>query len=128
MANATEAIEKHFRKEELSMTTKLTVATGVTIYQGTLVSIDGSGNAVVATTSARIAGIAEETAAAGETVTVLSGLIVRLALTGAAATHVNTTVYAADNQTAQAASNTAILGRVVDYETGYVWVLLTLRA
>lgn len=129
MADATSPIQIHEKSfAENKIVSELTVATSVTIYQGTLVSIDGSGDAIVGVTTSRIAGIALNTAEAGEVVQVASGHIVKLALSGAAATHLNTTVYAADNQTVTATPNTAILGRVIDWETGYVWVLLTLRA
>lgn len=128
MASATNAIQIHERMPDLKIETQLEVATAVTIYAGTLISIDGSGDAIVATTGSRIAGIAQETVEAGENVSAFSNHIVKIALSGAAKTHLNTTVYAADNQTAQAGAVAAILGRVVGWETGYVWVKLTLRA
>lgn len=125
---STNAINQSFKNPEATRTRTLTVATGVTIYEGTLVSIDGSGNAVVAVTSARIAGIAKNTAIAGEIVTCYYGLTVRLNLSSVAATAVGATAYAADNDTATLSSNTAILGPVQSIETNLVWVDLTLRA
>lgn len=128
MANATNAIKQNIRSEHLAISTKLTVAAGVTIYEGTLVSIDGSGNAIVAATNARIAGVAKETKTAGEELTVYHNHVHRFIYTSVAATAVNTAAYAADNQTAQANSNTAILGPVVDVGTNVAWIHLTLRA
>ena len=126
MAAATQAIKTQIRNQQLALSRKLTVATGQTIYEKTLVSIDGSGNAIPAATNARIAGLALSTKTAGETVEVFFGLMeAKLALSGAAITDVGTLAYAADNQTAQTSSNTAILGPIVDVETNYAWIALT---
>jgi hypothetical protein len=128
MASSTVALEGNVKQIWNAVSSTLTVATGEAIPKGTLVGIDGSGNATDVSTSARIAGVAVSSADAAETVTVYSNIEVKLIHASAAATLLNTTVYASDNQTATSTPNTAILGRVTDWESGYVWVLLTLRA
>lgn len=123
---ATTPIIQRFKFEQLTMSRELVVDTAV--KEGWLVSIDGSGDAVPAVTTARIAGVAQNDAAAGERVTCYFGRAVWLNKSNAAATDVGVTMYAADNDTVTATPNTAILGPVVDWETGHVLVSLTLRA
>lgn len=129
MANATSTIQTQFRNMHLALTRFLTVAAGVTIYQGTLVSINASGEAVAAVGSARFAGIAVEQKTAGETVTVYYGNVEALiSLPGVAATDRGNTAYAVDNQTAANSGTTAIIGNIADVQTDKAWVALTSRA
>ena len=127
MADATQDISTHIRNENLAIARTLTVATGSTIYEGTLVGID-TGEAKTISTSKIVAGFAVKKAAAATTVTVWYNVVMKIALSGAAVTDIGTTAYASDNQTATTTPNTAILGPIVDVETGYAWVHLTLRA
>ena len=127
MANATTAIQQEYQKDGLTIPRTLTVATGVTIYQGTLVGID-AGEGIVAATNKIVGGIAVQTALAGEVVTCNFGMIARFAMSGAAITDIGGTAYAADNQTATTGANTAILGPIVDVGTDEVFVLMTTRA
>lgn len=128
MADATNPIVKKMTNPQLAITTKLTVATGSTIYEGTLVCINASGEATSVVTTTKCAGIAVTDADATENVIVESNIVVRIALSGVAASNIGDTAYAADNQTATLTANTAILGRIVNVDTGYAWVYLTLRA
>jgi len=129
MAAATEAIKVQSRNNDQIETSNLTVAAGVTIYEGTLVSIDASGNAIVGVSGSRLAGIAADTREAGESLTCRSGYTVRFLMATAALTDMNKAAYAADNQTATLTPGTAILGRIVDVEVGEaIWVKMTLRA
>ena len=57
MAASTQSIDKHWRNNENVISREVVVATGETLYEGVLGSIDGSGNAVDAATDKRIAGV-----------------------------------------------------------------------
>jgi len=128
MADATESRELLSRNLQLRMTRKLTVAAATTIYAGQIVGIDAFGEAVHATTTLKVAGIAVSDAVAGDVLTCWLGYVVKLPYSLAAVTDVGLTAYAVDSSLATNASNTAILGPIIDWESGYIWVLLTLRA
>lgn len=128
MADVTASREILIKEKDIRISRKLTVATGVTIYKGQIVGIDGSGEAIHAATGSLVAGIAQHDAAAGEVVTVWINYVVKLAYASAAVTDVGLTAYAADSSGATTSSNTAILGPIVDWESGYLWVWLTTRA
>jgi len=66
MADATESRELLSRNLQLRMTRKLTVAAATTIYAGQIVGIDAFGEAVHATTTLKVAGIAVSDAVAGD--------------------------------------------------------------
>lgn len=127
MASTTVAIKPEIRNNNLRITTPIVVSDGVQVYQGALVCIDGSGEGIDGVNTASMAGIAEESVLGDGTVKVVcnSNYEVRFPMSGAAATDVGTTAYAADNQTATTTTKTCILGRITDWETGYVWVHLT---
>jgi predicted RecA/RadA family phage recombinase len=122
---STVAIVQKSKYEVLTRSVELTVAAGVTIYEGTLVSIDASGDAIVGVTSARIAGIAQNSAVAGESVTCYNSGSWWLVKSDASATDVDKAAYAADNNTVTLTPNTAILGMIDEWKTGYVLVNLS---
>jgi len=128
MADVTQSTERTFRKQGLRISRNMIVAAGVTAYKGMIVGIDGSGNAIHAATGSKAVGIAQHDADAGEDLEVWFGPVVKLAWASAAITDVTNTAYAADSSDATTSSNTAILGPIVDWESGYLWVLMTLRA
>jgi hypothetical protein len=129
MASSTVPLQLHVRNNESIITSQIVVATGVTIPKGTLVSISGAGLGIVGISTSRLVGYAPEGGEAGDEITVWTGCTVRLVCATAAATMLNMPAYADDNQTVQIATPaTAIAGRVVDWESGYLWVNLTLRA
>jgi hypothetical protein len=125
---ATKAIQQKQKALQQIQTRTLTVAAGVTIYEGTLVSINGSGEAIVGTTGSRIAGVAQSTATAGETVTCYFSGAWWFNITSPVATMIGVTAYATDNNTVQTSSNTAILGPIVDVSSTQALVWITTRA
>jgi len=129
MADTTQAIEIKTKADiKTIQRTAITVATGETLYQGQIVCLDASGEAVNASTSLQVGGILREAdAAAGDSVTLEYGFLMKFPLSGVAATDIGSTAYAADNQTATTSSNTAVLGEIVSIETGYAWIYLTLE-
>jgi hypothetical protein len=128
MADLTASREIDVRDKDLRISRKLTVKAATTIYKGQIVGIDASGYAIHALTTTKVAGMAQHDAAAGETVTVWINYVVKLAYASAAVTDVGNAAYAADSSDATTSSNTAILGPIVDWESGYFWVWLTTRA
>lgn len=107
-----------------------TVKAANTIYAGTIVAIDSTGYAVPASDASGllVAGIAQHYAAAGETITVKSGVF---GMTNAAspnacsnASNMNNLIYVADDQTVStSAGSNAVKAGVMRYvgEDGTVW-------
>jgi len=104
------------------------VASGVTIYEGTLVSKDASGYAIAAEPDYECVGIAADTRTAGQPLTVRSGHVVQLNFASIAQSNIGDIVYASDNQTATTTPNTALLGRIAGVDTvndkAFVWLTL----
>src|SRR5262245_11430935 len=124
---ATQEIRQIMQNTETIQSRDLVVASATTIYAGTLVSINGSGLAIAATTGSRIAGVAQNTATAGETVTCYFNSAWWFNITSPVATMVGVTAYATDNNTVQTSDNTAILGLIVDVNASQALVLITTR-
>ena len=127
MASTTVAIEQHKKNIDLLVATPIVVSSGITVLQGALVSIDGSGEGIDGINTSRIAGIAQETVVGDgvEEVVTHWNYEHRFIKSDAAKTDLGLTMYAADNQTATSVAKTAILGQCTDWESGYVWVKLT---
>lgn len=107
----------------------LVVASGETIYEGTIVCIDSSGFAIAATGNNRVAGIAQNGATEGETVTVYFQAAWRFTADPApVATDIGKPVYLQDNDTVTNSSGTGICGICEDITATEMWVFFTTRA
>lgn len=100
------------RKYEVGDLNELTVAAGVTIYEGALVfALKSSGEAVVASpaiSTHAFAGIAERGATAGERVRLKESGKVEMAVTGASAASVGAICYATDDGTLTLTASTNV--------------------
>ena len=100
------------RKYEIGDINTLTVASGVTIYEGALVmALKSDGTAVVASpaiSTHSFAGIAIKGAAAGEKVQVKESGKVEMAVTGASAASVGAIVYASADDTLTLTASTNV--------------------
>lgn len=100
------------RVYELGDVNGLTVASGVTVYEGAFVfALKSSGQAVVASpaiSTHSFAGIAIKGAAAGETVRVKDNGKVQMPVTGASAASVGQIVYASDDGTLTLTASTNV--------------------
>ena len=109
-------------------TREFTVASGSTVYAGAITAVNSSGKAVPATSAGAITviGRAENTAAAGETVTTRSGMFLYSPVSSGAfaANDVNKTCYVKDDQTVMLTSGTSavVAGSVRDVISGGVVV------
>ena len=113
-------------RPDLALERQLEVAAANTIYEGAIVAIDGSGNAIVPTGSEICVGIAAGAAEATETVRIQFNHVEELTLTGADDSAVGILLYATDDNTLTATPNTCIVGVVVDVLTAdRVLVLVT---
>ena len=107
-------------------TREFTVATGSTVYAGAITAVNSSGKAIPATSSGAITvvGRAENTAAAGETVTTRSGMFLYNPVSSGAisVTDVNKKCYVADDQTVTltSGSSAVVAGVVRDVTAGGV--------
>ena len=107
-------------------TREFTVASGSTVYAGAITAVNSSGNAVPATSAGAITvvGRAENTAAAGETVTTRSGMFLYNPVSSGAIsiTDVNKKCYVADDQTVTltSGSSAVVAGVVRDVTAGGV--------
>ncbi len=107
-------------------TREFTVATGSTVYAGAITAINSSGKAIPAISSGAITvvGRAENTAAAGETVTTRSGMFLYNPVSSGAIsiTDVNKKCYVADDQTVTltSGSSAVVAGVVRDVTAGGV--------
>ncbi len=107
-------------------TREFTVATGSTVYAGAITAINSSGKAIPAISSGAITvvGRAENTAAAGETVTTRSGMFLYNPVSSGAisVTDVNKKCYVADDQTVTltSGSSAVVAGVVRDVTAGGV--------
>ena len=107
-------------------TREFTVATGSTVYAGAITAVNSSGKAIPATSSGAITvvGRAENTAAAGETVTTRSGMFLYNPVSSGAisVTDLNKKCYVADDQTVTLTSGTSavVAGVVRDVTAGGV--------
>jgi hypothetical protein len=100
------------RKYEIGDVNELTVASGVTIYEGAFVfALKSSGEAVVATpaiSTHSFVGIAVSGATAGNKVRVKESGKVEMAVTGASAASVGAIVYASDDGTLTVTASTNV--------------------
>ena len=107
-------------------TREFTVASGSTVYAGAITAINSSGKAIPAISSGAITvvGRAENTAAAGETVTTRSGMFLYNPVSSGAisVTDVNKKCYVADDQTVTltSGSSAVVAGVVRDVTAGGV--------
>ena len=109
-------------------TREFTVATGSTVYAGAITAVNSSGKAIPATSAGAITvvGRAENTAAAGETVTTRSGMFLYNSVSSGAiaVTDLNKKCYIADDQTLTltSGSSAVVAGVVRDVTSGGVVV------
>ncbi len=127
MASASSAVQRQTRKENIRQTRELVVASGETIYEGTLFGRSDTGEAIDIDTSKIVAGVAFATKEETETVEGYFGLEILIDLPSVSKADIGKIAYAADNNTAQLSSNTAILGPIVDVQTDKAWVHLTFQ-
>lgn len=127
MSAATGPIDDRTFQRNLGITRRPTVATGVTVHDNWCVCLDSSGNVVNGTTSRPVGGIVMQGKTAGEKVELLYNHVQKFICAGVDATCIGTTAYLADNQTATLTPNTAILGQIVDWEDGAIYVHMTLE-
>jgi hypothetical protein len=123
---ATSMVVQKIKNTLAAQSSVLEVAPSTMIYEGTLVSINGSGLAINGITTSRLAGVAQNDAAEGEFVTVWMGASWWFDIASPVETMLGTTLYAADNITLQTSSNTAIAGRCMQISTTQALVLLNL--
>lgn len=107
----------------------LTTKTGVTIYKGALVMLDRDKAIPAKTATSKIVlGIAENTAKAGETVTITKGVygfVNSASSDQIGLTEIGSDCYAVDDQTVaktNGSSTRSKAGTVIDVREGYVWV------
>ncbi len=127
MANLTGAIINTQEDTVKAVTTSLIVASGVTVFEGALLSSNGSDEAILAVTGAKCIGVAMNSAVAGDKVAVRSQHVQEFPA-ALAAGNLLVNVYAGGDNPADVTltPNTAVLGYIVEYTANGVNVLMTL--
>lgn len=112
--------------DQLSIHIPLIVASGQTIYEGTLVGKDDNGYAIPADDTHKCVGMAIEQKTAGQTVTVVYNNITFFVLPGVCMADLGKTAYAVDNDTLTLIENDAIVGKIIGVSGESAIVHLTL--
>lgn len=125
MADSTTPIRNNIKTPMLGHTIDVDIESSTTLYEGTLFCIDASGEAVTPAVTLTCGGLVFSINPDATIVTGMRGIVVELAMAGAAKTDLGKQAYAADNQTATTTAGTApLLGPIVGWRSGYVHVFL----
>jgi hypothetical protein len=106
--------KRNIIRPEPSLARQLTVATGVTIYEGANVSLDGSGDAIVGVSGTKCVGISKDYGEAGDTVTVEILQVERITF-ATSADKVGEPIYVLTDDTYTLTPNASKLGYIVSY-------------
>ena len=106
--------KRNIIRPEPSLTRQLIVATGVTIYEGANVSLDGSGNAIVGVAGTKCVGISMDYGVAGDNIAVIILQVERITFATTAA-NVGEPIYVLTDDTYTLTPNAAKLGYIVNW-------------
>ena len=112
MALTTNKVRK-LTNPDLAIVRQATVASGVTIYDGAIVSLNASGEAIVGVSTTKFGGIAQNYAEAGENVTLHYNHVEELPLATTVA-NIGVAVYATSDNVLTLTPNTCIVGYIVN--------------
>lgn len=120
----TNSVNRDFRFIDY-LTRKLIVASGSTIYEGTIVSIDDNGNAIAGGSTYLFAGIAMNTATENTEVTIMLNVLCRFNLTGVTPADVGRIAYVVDNNTVTLAKTSGVIGPLISVSDNecYIYIL-----
>jgi hypothetical protein len=112
MALATNKVSKT-KHDDLAIVRQAVVAAGVTIYEGAMVSLNASGEAIVAVSTTKFGGIAQNYGVAGDTITLHYNHVEELPLATTVA-NIGVAVYATSDNVLTLTPNTCIVGYIVN--------------
>ena len=108
------AKRRHIVRPDFALPRNMTIATGVSIYEGAIVAMNGSGELEIPDNSNAVIGVAYENGSAGEQIRVQYRHIERFTLSGATQANNGALVYATSDDTLTYTPGTSIVGRQVD--------------